>query len=182
MLVHIGLKIVKSISVMLLFTKRQIFRLVQTESITDDKINVIEKLKFCLERVENIVGKGENVGEFFKKGRKHCGKRKKLPVTSNFSRSYSVFKRLVLQTHKKPGLFWERINSLPNDKIWGLTKFKAFADDNFNVAKMMISLFDRVENTVGKGENAGYQHFLLFPHCFQRLFNQCPEKSCECMV
>ena len=23
-----------------------------------------------------------------------------------------------------------------------------------------------VENTVGKGENAGYQHFLLFPQCF----------------
>ena len=23
-----------------------------------------------------------------------------------------------------------------------------------------------VENIVGKGENAGYQHFLLFPQCF----------------
>ena len=33
---------------------------------------------------------------------------------------------------------------------------------------MMISLYDRVENTVGKGENAGYQHFLLFPQCFQK--------------
>ena len=27
-----------------------------------------------------------------------------------------------------------------------------------------------VENTVGKGENAGYQHFLLFPQC--SLLNQ----------
>ena len=26
----------------------------------------------------------------------------------------------------------------------------------------------RVENIVGKGENAGYQHFLLFPQCFQK--------------
>ena len=25
-----------------------------------------------------------------------------------------------------------------------------------------------VENTLGKGENAGYQHFLLFPQCFQK--------------
>ena len=33
---------------------------------------------------------------------------------------------------------------------------------------MLISLFDRVENIVGKGENAGYQHFLLFPECFQK--------------
>ena len=32
----------------------------------------------------------------------------------------------------------------------------------------MISLYDRVENTVGKGENAGYQHFLLFPQCFPK--------------
>ena len=28
----------------------------------------------------------------------------------------------------------------------------------------------RVENIVGKGENAGYQHFLLFPQCFQKFF------------
>ena len=32
---------------------------------------------------------------------------------------------------------------------------------------MLISVCDRVENIVGKGENAGYQHFLLFPQCFQ---------------
>ena len=33
---------------------------------------------------------------------------------------------------------------------------------------MMISLYDWLENTVGKGENAGYQHFLLFPYCFPK--------------
>ena len=33
---------------------------------------------------------------------------------------------------------------------------------------MFTFVFDRVENTVGKGENAGYQHFLLFPQCFQK--------------
>ena len=35
---------------------------------------------------------------------------------------------------------------------------------------MMISVFDRVENIVEKGENAGYQHFLLFLQCFQKAF------------
>ena len=30
----------------------------------------------------------------------------------------------------------------------------------------------RVENIVGKGENAGYQHFLLVPQCFQKAFFQ----------
>ena len=29
--------------------------------------------------------------------------------------------------------------------------------------------FGRVENIVGKEENAGYQHFLLFSQCFQWL-------------
>ena len=33
---------------------------------------------------------------------------------------------------------------------------------------MIIFICDRVENIVGKGENAGYQHFLLFPQCFQK--------------
>ena len=43
-------------------------------------------------------------------------------------------------------------NSLPNDKILNWSKLKAFAADKLNV---------------GKGKNAGYQHFLLFPLCFQ---------------
>ena len=48
-------------------------------------------------------------------------------------------------------------------KFLDMTKLKAFADDKLNVAKIKICLCDRVENTVGKEENAGYQHFLLFP-------------------
>ena len=31
---------------------------------------------------------------------------------------------------------------------------------------MVQFFFDRIKNMVGKGENAGYQHFLLFPPCF----------------
>ena len=56
-----------------------------------------------------------------------------------------------------------------NNKILALTKLKAFADDNFIATEMMISVYDLVENIVEKGENAGYQHFLLFPQCFQKL-------------
>ena len=50
------------------------------------------------------------------------------------------------------------LNSLPNDEI--------FADDKFYIAKMTIFVLVMVENIVGKGENAGNQHFLLFPQCF----------------
>ena len=61
------------------------------------------------------------------------------------------------------------VNSLPNNKILDWSKLKAFAVKNFNIAKTMISVCDRIENIVGKGENAGYQYFLLFPQCFQKL-------------
>ena len=60
-------------------------------------------------------------------------------------------------------------NPLPNDNVWDVTQLKAFADDKLNLARMMNSLLEREENTVGKGENAGYQQFLLFPQCFQNL-------------
>ena len=45
-------------------------------------------------------------------------------------------------------------NPFPND-ILDMIKLKAFADDKLNIAKMPISPFDRAENIVGKGENAG---------------------------
>ena len=69
-----------------------------------------------------------------------------------------------------------QFNPFPNDKIMTLIKFKGFADDKFNVAKIMISLTDRLENIAGKGENAGYQHFLLFPQCFQKASSVGPWK------
>ena len=61
------------------------------------------------------------------------------------------------------------LNSLPNDKILDWTKMKAFADDNINVTENLKPGFGRVENIVGKRENAGYQHFLLFPQFFQKV-------------
>ena len=67
----------------------------------------------------------------------------------------------------KPVLETTCISPLSNGKILDWSKLKAFADDKINVAEMMISLSDMVENIVGKGENAGYQYFLLCPQCFQ---------------
>ena len=60
--------------------------------------------------------------------------------------------------------------SVPNDKILGWSKLKTFTDDKIKLAKRMIFVFDRIENIVGKGENAGYQHFLLFSHVFQKAY------------
>ena len=58
-------------------------------------------------------------------------------------------------------------NSLPNNNILDWTKFKAFVDDKLNVAKIMTSVFDLVEDIVGKGENAGI--FSFSHHVFKRL-------------
>ena len=41
-------------------------------------------------------------------------------------------------------------------KSFASTKLKEFADNKLNVAKMMISFYDKVENIAGKGENADY--------------------------
>ena len=81
-------------------------------------------------------------------------------------------------SHEKESLMFPRnvfprvtryINSLPNDKILDSSKFKAFADDKRILTQKLKFVSRRVENIVGKGENAGYQHFLLFPHCFLKL-------------
>ena len=62
------------------------------------------------------------------------------------------------------------INSLPNDKIIDWSKLKAFADDKIHKTEKLKFLFERVENIVGNGENAGYQYVLLFPQCFPKDF------------
>ena len=59
---------------------------------------------------------------------------------------------------------------LPSNKFLDQAKFKAFADDKFSAAKIINPVFDRVENIVGIGENAGNQHFLLLPKCFQKAY------------
>ena len=43
---------------------------------------------------------------------------------------------------------------------------KAFADDKINLNQVLKLNLERIEN-MGK-EDAAYQHFLLFPQCFQR--------------
>ena len=61
-----------------------------------------------------------------------------------------------------------RSNSLPNKKILDWPKLNAFADNKTDVNEKFKLCLGRVENIVGKGENAGYQHFLLILQCFQK--------------
>ena len=53
-------------------------------------------------------------------------------------------------------------------QILDSSKLKEFAGDNFKFDENGRKLSKRVENTVGKGEIARYEQFLLFPQCFQK--------------
>ena len=44
---------------------------------------------------------------------------------------------------------------------------REIADDIFKLDENRRKLSKRAENTVGKGEIAHYEQFLLFPQCFQ---------------
>ena len=73
--------------------------------------------------------------------------------------------------HQTIGLqYIKALNSLSSDKILDWSKLKAFADNKMKLAKMVIFVFGRAGNIMGKGENAGYQHFLLFETCFPKAF------------
>ena len=60
------------------------------------------------------------------------------------------------------------INSFPNNNISDWSKLKDFADTTFKFGENGRKFSKRVENTVGKGEIAHHEQFLLFPQCFQR--------------
>ena len=57
---------------------------------------------------------------------------------------------------------------------------KDFADDNFKLDENGKKLSKWVENTVGKGEIAHYEQFLLFPQCFQKAFSQGRQTASLC--
>ena len=63
---------------------------------------------------------------------------------------------------------WICINPLPDDKILDRSNLKQSADDNFKLDENSRKSSKWIENTVGKGEIARYEQFLLFPQCFQK--------------
>ena len=83
----------------------------------------------------------------------------------NLKNQFGVYQ----QFRCKPVLYF---NPFPDDKILDWSKLKAFADDKLSVTKMKISVFDRVESIVGKGEIAYTSNFSFFHNVFKRLLSQ----------
>ena len=92
---------------------------------------------FVLWGIEYIIGKGENAS---------C---------QHFLLSKQCFQKACISMS---------FNSLPYDKFMDWSKFKAFADDKRDWKSEIC--FGKVENIVGKEENAGYQHFFPFSTMF----------------
>ena len=53
-------------------------------------------------------------------------------------------------------IFHNAVNPLPDDKVLGWSKLKAFADDKIKVTEKLKFVLRRAEHIVGKGKNAGY--------------------------
>ena len=60
------------------------------------------------------------------------------------------------------------IESLPNNRIQTRSILNVLAENKINVNYKLKFFGVRVENIVGKGENAGNQHFLLHSQGFQK--------------
>ena len=80
-------------------------------------------------------------------GKKTLQEKEKLLVTSNFSFSLSVFKRLVLQTRGNQGLFGKGLTLSQTTNFIDFSKWKEFADDNFEFDENGENFFKMVENT-----------------------------------
>ena len=77
--------------------------------------------------------------------------------------------------------FAEPFNSLPDNEILDRSKLKQSADDCFKLDENSRKFSKWLENTVGKGEIARYEQFLLFPQCFSEGLFPRGVKRCNCV-
>ena len=67
-------------------------------------------------------------------GQKTLWAKEKLVVTSNFSFSHSVFKRLILQTRKNKSLFGKGLILCQTRTFFDFSEMRAFLKNKLNVA------------------------------------------------
>ena len=92
-------------------------RVVKTlNSLFDKKLTLSQTTNFRLFQTETVCRRQFLIWWKWQKGlqagKKHCGKKRILLVTSNFSFSHSVFKRLELRTRENQGLFGKGLTCL----------------------------------------------------------------------
>ena len=60
--------------------------------------------------------------------------------------------------------------TLTKQQIFRPVQMKSTGRQRKIVRRKLKIVFERIKNIVGKVENAGYQHFLLFVQCFRKSF------------
>ena len=103
--------------------------------------------------IENIVGKTENATD------------QHFLLFIKFPKAY-----LIPEACENLGLCCKGLTLYQNTKRYTGPISKKSVVNNSNVVKIVKLVLDRVENIVGKGENAGYKHFLLFPTMFSKVY------------
>ena len=94
-------------------------------------------------------------------------------VTSIFSFSHNVFKRLLLQGREKSGLCGKGLNRKEN--ACQISNIKLNVHQSMTVSMERLNMLTHshtmtpFENIVGKKENCFYKQFLLFPTMFSTL-------------
>ena len=83
-------------------------------------------------------------------------------------------RKSMVYTHWSP-----RLNPFPKDKFYTLPIWKSLQTTISNLTKNGRKLSKQVEKTVGKGEIARYEQFLLFPQCFQKSCFPWVSKRCH---
>ena len=108
---------------------------------------MVQKLKLAWGRIENIVGKGKNASY------------------QHFLLFSQCFQKATFSGLLKVEMCGKKLTFYQTTKFQTL-KLKAFANKKINLSQKLKLAWERIENIVQKGENAGNQHFLLFPKCF----------------
>ena len=67
--------------------------------------------------------------------------------------------------YRNQALYIGRLHPLTDDKILDQSNLKELADDSDSKIE---NCFGKCSNIVGKGENAGFQHFSPFPTMFSK--------------
>ena len=74
------------------------------------------------------------------------------------------------------------LNSLPNDKILDLSKFKAFADSQISLTQKLKFVLGRVENIAGERRKFWLPAFSPLPIIFSKaFFSRCVKRQ-DCVV
>ena len=115
----------KAFSYMILWQRVRNYRLCQLYSFQKNlsSLTLSQTTNFRLlnwKRLQTTISKLMKMAESSPNGCKTLWEKEKLLVTSNFSFSHSVFKRLVLQTRRNQGLFG---NGLNQDTVEGISIF-----------------------------------------------------------